>query len=140
MGVPPAKLHEKPPSVGQAILPADSLSAGPAACKAACFFDSVGMGLRPAKFHEKPRGAGPRPALMGLAAVATWQVGDLPHERPMFSSWRSRIFNGLACFFEPVNLATSAIISTACQGAVGPGGTSFRFRGIRTGHAPEPVV
>jgi hypothetical protein len=25
--------------VGRAILPADSLSAGPAACKAACFFD-----------------------------------------------------------------------------------------------------
>src|SRR5450759_4401595 len=41
MGVPPAKLHEKLPFVGQAILPADSLSAGPAACKAAWFFDSV---------------------------------------------------------------------------------------------------
>jgi hypothetical protein len=27
--------------VGQAILPADSLSAGPAACKAACFFQPV---------------------------------------------------------------------------------------------------
>src|ERR1035437_3801587 len=40
MGVPPAKLHEKPPFVGQAILPADSLSAGPAACKATWFFDS----------------------------------------------------------------------------------------------------
>jgi hypothetical protein len=38
MGVPPAKLHEKPPFVGQAILPADSLSAGPAAWKAAWVF------------------------------------------------------------------------------------------------------
>src|SRR5674476_96667 len=44
MGVPPAKLHEKPPFVGQAILPADSLSAGPAACKAAWFFAPV-LGL-----------------------------------------------------------------------------------------------
>jgi hypothetical protein len=53
MGVPPAKLHEKPPSVGQAVLPADTLSAGPAAWKAAWFFEPVGMGLRPAKAHEK---------------------------------------------------------------------------------------
>ena len=31
--------------MGQAILPADSLSAGPAACKAACFFDPAKTGL-----------------------------------------------------------------------------------------------
>ena len=33
-----------------------------------------------------------------------------------------------------------AIVPAACQGTVEPEGTSFRFRGIRTGHAPEPVV
>src|SRR5260370_41996086 len=41
MGVPPAKLDEKARFVGRAILPADSLSAGPTACKAGCFFDPV---------------------------------------------------------------------------------------------------
>src|SRR5258708_13613818 len=41
MGVPPAKLDEKARFVGRAILPADSLSAGPTACKAGGFFDPV---------------------------------------------------------------------------------------------------
>ena len=39
MGLRPAKAHEKASFVGQAILPADPLSAGPAACTAVCFFD-----------------------------------------------------------------------------------------------------
>jgi hypothetical protein len=39
MGLRPAQVHEEPWFVGQAILPADSLSADPAACKAACFFE-----------------------------------------------------------------------------------------------------
>src|ERR1019366_6437147 len=41
MGPRPTELHEQPPSVGQAILPADTLSAGPAACKVAWFFAPV---------------------------------------------------------------------------------------------------
>jgi len=39
MGLRPVKPHEIAPFVGQAIVPADSLSAGPAACQAACFFE-----------------------------------------------------------------------------------------------------
>jgi hypothetical protein len=49
MGLRPAKPHEKARLVGQAILPADSLSASPAACKAACFFDPV------PEFSPRPR-------------------------------------------------------------------------------------
>jgi hypothetical protein len=45
MGVPPAKLHEKP---------AKANKWGTRSEHAAGFFDPVWMGLRPAKFREKP--------------------------------------------------------------------------------------
>jgi hypothetical protein len=39
MGLRPAKVREKASFVWKEVVPADSLSAGPAACTAACFFD-----------------------------------------------------------------------------------------------------
>jgi hypothetical protein len=51
MGLRPAKAHEKASFVGQAILPADSLSAGPAACTATCFFDPA----KPTQVTENDR-------------------------------------------------------------------------------------
>jgi hypothetical protein len=53
MGLRPAKPHEKARLVGQAILPADSLSASPAACKAACFFGPVNPAIA-AMFLQLP--------------------------------------------------------------------------------------
>jgi len=52
MGLRPAKPHEIAPFVGQAIVPADSLSAGPAASRAACFFD-------PANADDEKRSSAP---------------------------------------------------------------------------------
>src|SRR3954469_18226521 len=92
MGVPAAKLHESPPVVGQAILPADSLSAGPAARRAAWSCNPVGMGVPPAKLHEKPlpdgRGsAGAAPAPVRAATVRersrSWFFAPGPHTKSL---------------------------------------------------------
>src|SRR5664280_2164986 len=73
------------------------------------------MGLRPAKFHERLdrlsarlRGAGPRPALMGLAAVATWQLGDLPHEPADLPFLAFPYFQWVGLVFRPCQLTKNS--------------------------------
>jgi aryl-alcohol dehydrogenase-like predicted oxidoreductase len=64
MGIPGAKLQERPGPVGQAILPADSLSAGPAAPGAAWSFDPGPGGTRPESVLQAA-------SRLGVAAIAS---------------------------------------------------------------------
>jgi len=89
------------------------------------FLWPVGMGLWPAKFHEKLdrlsaglRGAGPRPALMGLAAVATWQVGDLPHEPPDLQFLAFPYFQRLRGVFRTCQRMPSGVLPGAFREAL----------------------
>ena len=80
MGLRPAKVHEKAPFVGKAILPADSLSAGPAACTATCFFDpAVGKHNRVLDYRRRLPHWIPDHSILLL----TWRLaGSLPSSGP----------------------------------------------------------